>query len=186
MSEVCRRELNKVIDFQIGDRTKYTFYKVFDRINNNNNYINYFCTDGLEAYTTRRFSSIKDDKYINEEYYRKIDRRIEEIKKKKKKKKEKEKGNKNENNNKQPKTMRGKLKIKKKILEKNKYRNENGFSIHIANKSETCLIESVNSRIRNYLARFNRKTKRYSKSIGMIKYSLYLLFDKLYWNILIK
>ena len=53
--------------------------------------------------------------------------------------------------------MRGKLKIKKKILEKNKYKNENDFSIHIANKSETCLIESVNSRIRNYLARFNRK-----------------------------
>ena len=82
--------------------------------------------------------------------------------------------------------MRGKLKIKKKILEKNKYKNENGFSIHIANKSETCLIESVNSRIRNYLARFNRRTKRYSKSIEMIEYSLYLLFDKLYWGILIK
>lgn len=53
--------------------------------------------------------------------------------------------------------MKGKLKIKKKILERNKYKNEDGFSIHIANKSETSLIESVNSRIRNYLARFNRK-----------------------------
>lgn len=95
--------------------------------------------------------------------------------------------NKKGNNNKnQPKTIRGKLKIKKKILEKNKYKNENDFSIHIANKSETCLIESVNSRIRNYLARFNRRTKRYSKSIEMIEYSLYLLFDKLYWGILIK
>ena len=31
-----------------------------------------------------------------------------------------------------------------------------------------------------------RNTKRYSKSIDMIKYSLYLLFDKLYWGILIK
>ena len=32
--------------------------------------------------------------------------------------------------------MRGKLKIRKKILEKNKYKNKNDFSIHIANKSE--------------------------------------------------
>ncbi len=29
------------------------------------------------------------------------------------------------------------------------------------------------------------KTKRYSKSIDMIEYSLYLLFDKLYWKSLI-
>ena len=68
------RNRNKVIDLQVGDRTSKTFHKVFDRISNNYN-INYFCTDGLEAYTTKRFSSIKDDKYINEEYYRKIDRR---------------------------------------------------------------------------------------------------------------
>ena len=57
--------------------------------------------------------------------------------------------------------------------------------MHIANKSETSLIESVNSRIKNYLARFNRRTKIYSKSIDMIEYGLYLLFDKLYWNMLI-
>ena len=57
--------------------------------------------------------------------------------------------------------------------------------MHIANKSETSLIESVNIRIRNYLARFNRRTKIYSKSIDMIEYGLYLLFDKLYWNMLI-
>ena len=41
-------------------------------------------------------------------------------------------------------------------------------NIHIKSKSETSLIECVNSRIRNYLARFNRRTKRYSKSIDMI------------------
>jgi IS1 family transposase len=56
------------------------------------------------------------------------------------------------------------------------------FSKHIANKKETCLIESINSRIRNYLARFTRKTKRYSKSIEMLILSLYLLFDKLFWK----
>ena len=58
--------------------------------------------------------------------------------------------------------------------------------VYEVNEYQTCLIESVNSRIRNYLARFNRRTKRYSKSIETIEYSLYLLFDKLYWGILIK
>ena len=53
---------------------------------------------------------------------------------------------------------------------------------HIQSKAETSLIECVNSRIRNYLARFNRRTKRYSKALDMIEYSLYLLFDLLYWN----
>ena len=65
-------------------------------------------------------------------------------------------------------------------------KNIDGFAIHIASKSETSLIESINSLIRNYLARFNRKTKKYSKSKEMIEYSLYLLFDRKYWNILIK
>ncbi len=32
---------------------------------------------------------------------------------------------------------------------------------HITNKSETSLMKSINGLIRNYLARFNRKTKRY-------------------------
>ena len=49
---------------------------------------------------------------------------------------------------------------------------------HHTTKSETCLVESFNSLIRNYLARFNRCTKRYSKSIHMIYYSLILLFNK--------
>ena len=57
------------------------------------------------------------------------------------------------------------------------------FTVHIAHKSETCLIESVNSRIRNYLARFNRRTKRVSKSPEMLYYSLLLLFNKLYWKL---
>ncbi len=70
-------------------------------------------------------------------------------------------------------------------MNRNKYKNIDSFAIHIANKSETCLIESINSLIRNYLARFNRKTKRYSKSEEMVEYSLYLLFDKIYWHILL-
>jgi len=45
---------------------------------------------------------------------------------------------------------------------------------HIASKSETCLIEAKNSSIRDCLARFNRKTKRYSKSLEMMQLSLYL------------
>ena len=39
---------------------------------------------------------------------------------------------------------------------------------HVVSKSETCLVESFNSLIRHYLARFNRRTKRYSKAIDMI------------------
>ena len=51
--------------------------------------------------------------------------------------------------------------------------------IHFIGKSETCLVESKNSLIRNFLARFNRRTKRYSKSVEMIFLSLKLLFAKL-------
>ena len=49
---------------------------------------------------------------------------------------------------------------------------------HIITKSETSLVESFNSLIRHYLAKFNRKTKRYSKSFDMISNSLLLLFNK--------
>jgi insertion element IS1 protein InsB len=49
---------------------------------------------------------------------------------------------------------------------------------HVVTKAETSLIESKNSLIRHYLARFNRKTKRYSKAIDMIENSLLLLFNK--------
>ena len=55
---------------------------------------------------------------------------------------------------------------------------------HHTTKAETALVESKNSIIRHYLARFNRRTKRYSKSIRMITASLVLLFwkDKLNLN----
>ena len=49
---------------------------------------------------------------------------------------------------------------------------------HIMTKAETSLVESKNSLLRHYLARFNRKTKRFSKSIDMIRASILLLFNK--------
>lgn len=48
---------------------------------------------------------------------------------------------------------------------------------HCISKAETSLVESKNSLIRHYLARFNRKTKRYSKALDMIGHSLLLLFN---------
>jgi insertion element IS1 protein InsB len=54
---------------------------------------------------------------------------------------------------------------------------------HHVTKSETCLVEATNSIVRNYLARFNRRTKRYSKSIRMIIASLNLLFWSKYLNL---
>ncbi len=49
---------------------------------------------------------------------------------------------------------------------------------HYMTKTETSLVESFNSLIRHYLARFNRKTKRYSKAIDMVVHSLTLLFNR--------
>lgn len=49
---------------------------------------------------------------------------------------------------------------------------------HCTSKAETSLVESKNSLIRHYLARFHRKTKRYSKTVDMIFHSLILLFYK--------
>ena len=41
---------------------------------------------------------------------------------------------------------------------------------HCITKAETALVESKNSLLRHYLARFHRKTKRYSKAIAMYNY----------------
>ncbi len=49
---------------------------------------------------------------------------------------------------------------------------------HHVTKAETWLVESKNSLIRHYLARFNRKTKRYSKAFNMGKNSILMLFYK--------
>ena len=48
---------------------------------------------------------------------------------------------------------------------------------HIVSKAETALVESYNGMLRHNLARFNRKTKRYSKSLQMAFYSAMLMFN---------
>ncbi|MFJ1425009.1 IS1 family transposase [Capnocytophaga canimorsus] len=50
---------------------------------------------------------------------------------------------------------------------------------HVQTKAETYTVESYNSRIRHYLARFRRKTKCYTKQLYMMIYSLKLLMLKL-------
>ena len=49
---------------------------------------------------------------------------------------------------------------------------------HIIGISETCFVESMNAKIRRKLARFNRRTCRYSKSLDMVVVSLTLLFNE--------
>ena len=49
---------------------------------------------------------------------------------------------------------------------------------HLMTKRETHLIESSNSSIRDNPAIFNRRTKRYSNSLEMLKISLNLFFYK--------
>ena len=100
------RESNKVVDFEVGDRTKSTYINLAFRLEAKYN-IEHLCTDDYSVYNYYKIS---------------------------------------------------------------KY--------HHVTKSETALVEAQNSIIRNYLARFNRKTKRYSKSIRMITASLTLLFNK--------
>jgi len=57
--------------------------------------------------------------------------------------------------------------------------------IHMANpnKSQTHMIEAVNSSIRDNLARFNRRSKRYSKCIKMLDDTLLLFFNQKTYNI---
>ncbi|MEM0951449.1 MAG: IS1 family transposase [Cyanobacteria bacterium P01_H01_bin.74] len=47
---------------------------------------------------------------------------------------------------------------------------------HIVTKAETWGVESLNSRIRHYLARFRRKTFCYSKALHMVQVTLMLFF----------
>ena len=49
---------------------------------------------------------------------------------------------------------------------------------HIQSKAHTYTVESKNSQIRHYLARFRRRTKCYSKAIHMVIDSLTLLFNR--------
>ena len=58
------------------------------------------------------------------------------------------------------------------------YKKFNIANNHLTTKAETSLVESKNSLIRHYLARFNRKTKRASKAMDMVEASILLLFNK--------
>ena len=49
---------------------------------------------------------------------------------------------------------------------------------HIQSKAETFTVEGYNSLFRHFLARFRRKTKCYSKSETMLRYSVMLLMAK--------
>ena len=49
---------------------------------------------------------------------------------------------------------------------------------HIKSKSETCLVESFNSSLRDMLARLNRRTKRFSKCIEMLRLTLVMFFNR--------
>lgn len=49
---------------------------------------------------------------------------------------------------------------------------------HVQSKAHTHRIESSNASIRDNLARFNRRSKRYSKSWQMLEASLLLFFNR--------
>lgn len=51
---------------------------------------------------------------------------------------------------------------------------------HMPSKAETFTVEGYNSLFRHFLARFRRKTKCYSKSETMLRYSVMLLMAQ--WN----
>jgi IS1 family transposase len=48
-------------------------------------------------------------------------------------------------------------------------------TIHTQSKAETYTVEGYNSILRHFLARLRRKTKCYTKSLEMLKYSVLLL-----------
>lgn len=48
-------------------------------------------------------------------------------------------------------------------------------TIHIQSKAETYTVEGYNSILRHFLAKLRRKTKYYTKSLKMLKYSVLLL-----------
>lgn len=51
---------------------------------------------------------------------------------------------------------------------------------HRQSKAETYTVEGYNSLVRHFLARFRRKTKCYSKSEPMLRFSVMLLMAQ--WN----
>jgi len=70
-------------------------------------------------------------------------------------------------------------KIKHLCTDGNKvYRHYNIGDNHHITKSETCLVESWNCRLRHYLARLHRKTLCYSKSLEALRTAVLLLVYK--------
>lgn len=55
-----------------------------------------------------------------------------------------------------------------------------------SDKAETHMIEAVNSSMRDCLARFNRKSKRFSKALDMLDNTLLLFFNAKTYSINIK
>ena len=53
---------------------------------------------------------------------------------------------------------------------------------HVVTKAQTHVIESANSSIRDNLARFNRRSKRYSKSWQMLDVTLQIFFQRQHSN----
>lgn len=49
---------------------------------------------------------------------------------------------------------------------------------HLETKAQTHLIEAANSSIRDNLARFNRRSKRFSKTFAMLDATLTLFFNR--------
>ena len=49
---------------------------------------------------------------------------------------------------------------------------------HIVGKSEICFVESFNSSLRDMSARLNRRTKRFSKSLEMLRLTLIMFYNK--------
>jgi IS1 family transposase len=62
------------------------------------------------------------------------------------------------------------------------FRRNNIPEPHTMTKSQTHLIEAVNSSIRDNLARFNRRSKRFSKSWEMLDDTLLLFFNTKQFN----
>jgi insertion element IS1 protein InsB len=60
------------------------------------------------------------------------------------------------------------------------YENFIPKEIHVQSKAETFTVEGYNSLFRHFLARLRRKSKCYSKSKDMLRYSVILLMLK--WN----
>jgi IS1 family transposase len=49
---------------------------------------------------------------------------------------------------------------------------------HIVSKSETCLVESFNARLRHYIASLKRRNMCYAKSRKTLEFDIFLLANR--------